>query len=118
MSIVTVSLAAGRVPVIVLQLQGRLNLGNTLELEKAAREAFTAGGHDMVMDLSKAPSLTSAGLRSILVIHNMLADAGRDNARHLKLVSPTPYVREVLEVAGLLDFIEVYGSLDEAVASF
>jgi anti-anti-sigma regulatory factor len=42
----------------------------------------------------------------------------KDKVRHLKLVSPTPYVHEVLKIAGLLEYIEVYGSLEEAVASF
>jgi anti-anti-sigma factor len=118
MNLVTVSQARGRVPVTVLQLQDRVNLGNVSELEQAAREAFDAGGRDMVIDLSKAPSLTSAGVRAILVIHKMLASAGMDKTRHLKLVNPTPYVREVLDIAGLLDDIEVFISLNEAVASF
>jgi len=89
------------VPVTVLQLQGRINLGNTKELEQAAREAFVAGGRDMVIDLSKAPSLTSAGVRTIQVIRKMLTDSAMDKTGHLKLVSPTPYLRNVLEVAGL-----------------
>jgi anti-sigma B factor antagonist len=107
-----------RIPVTVLHLQGRVNLGNAAELEQAARKAFDAGGRAMVIDLSKAPSLTSAGIRVILTIQGMLTKAGMDKGRRLKLVSPTPYVREVLEVAGLLDYIEIYPTLNEAVASF
>ena len=118
MNLVIVSQAQDRVPVTVFQLQGRVNLGNTAELEQATRQAFAAGGRDMVLDLSKAPSLTSAGVRAILVIHKMLSDSVMDKSRHLKLVSPTPYVHDVLEVAGLLDHIEVFSSLDSAVASF
>jgi anti-anti-sigma factor len=118
MNLVKVSQAQGRIPVTVLLLQDRVNLGNISELEQAAREAFTAGARDMLIDLSKVPSLTSAGIRAILVIYKMLAAAGKDHGRHLKLVSPTPYVRDVLQVAGLLDYIEVFTSLDDAVASF
>ena len=118
MKLVTVSQAQGRVPVTVLTLQGRVNLGNTLELEKTAQQAFNDGARDMLIDLSKAPSLTSAGIRAILAIHKFLTNSSLDKARHLKLVSPTPYVRNVLEVAGLLDYIEVFTSLEEAVSSF
>jgi anti-anti-sigma factor len=118
MNLVIVTQAQGRIPVTVLQPQDRVNLGNTAELEQAAREAYHAGARDMLIDLSKAPSLTSAGIRAILVIHKMLAVAGTDQTRHLKLVCPKPFVREVLKVAGLLDYIEVFSSLDEAVASF
>lgn len=118
MKLVIVSHMQGRIPVTVLQLQDRINLGNTSELEQAARAEIAAGTRDMAIDLSKVPSLTSAGIRSLMVIHKMLASAGQIQARHLKLVSPTPYVRDVLKVAGLLDYIEVFTSLNEAVNSF
>ncbi len=118
MNLVTVSQVKGRCPITVLLLQDRLNLGNISELEQAARDAIAAGACDMLIDLSKAPSLTSAGIRAILVIHKMMTSAGKDPAGHLKLVSPTPYVREVLRIAGLLDKFEVFSTLDEAIASF
>jgi len=118
MNLVKISQARGRVPITVLELQDRVNLGNVAELEQAAREAFAAGGRDMVIDLSKAPSLTSAGIRAIVVIHKMLAKAGLDKTGHLKLVSPTSYVRDVLDIAGLLDYLEIFPSLDAALASF
>jgi anti-sigma B factor antagonist len=118
MNFVKVSQAQGRVPVTVLELQGRVNLGNAAELEQTATDAVTAGVHDIVIDLSKAPSLTSSGIRAVMVIHKMLSNAGIDKTRHLKLVSPTPYVQKILDIAGLLDFLEVFTSLDEAVASF
>jgi anti-anti-sigma factor len=117
MKLVTVSIAQGRVPVTVLQLQDRLNMGNMAELEQAAREAYAAGGRNLLIDLSKAPSLTSAGIRTIITIYKMLKDP-KDTGNHLRLVCPTPYVRNVLEIAGLLEYIEVYENLDEALASF
>jgi anti-anti-sigma factor len=118
MNLVIVSQVQGRVPVTVLELQDRVNLGNTKELEQAARVAFAAGAREMVLDLSKAPSLTSAGIRVVMIIHKMLSGAGTDKGRHLKMVSPTPYVREVLDISGVLDYVEVFTSLDEAVRSF
>ena len=117
MKLVTVSQAQGQVPVTIFQLQDRLNMGNTAELEQAANEAYAAGGRNMVIDLSNAPSLTSAGIRTIVIIYKMLSKP-KENIKHLKLVSPTPYVREVLDISGLLAYIEVYDSLVEAVASF
>jgi anti-anti-sigma factor len=117
MKLVIVSQTQGRVPVTVFHLQDRLNLGNTNELEKAAREAYEAGGRDMVLDLSKAPSLTSAGIRTIVTIYKMLSKP-KTEIKHLKLVSPTPYVSNVLDIAGLFEFIDCYETLEEAVASF
>ena len=117
MKLVTVSQAQGRVPVTIFQLQDRLNMGNAAELEQATIEAYAAGGRNMVIDLSNAPSLTSAGIRTIMTIYKLLSDP-KEKVKHLKFASPTPYVREVLDISGLLAYIEVYDSLAEAVASF
>jgi anti-anti-sigma factor len=118
MSLVKVSQAQGKVPVTVFHLQDRVNLGNTAELEQAAKDAYENGTRDLVIDLSNAPSLTSAGIRAVVIIHKMLSGEEVKSSKHLKLVSPTEYVRNVLDVAGLLDYLEVYETLDEAVASF
>jgi anti-anti-sigma factor len=118
MNLVKVSQAEGRIPVTVFELQDRVNLGNTAELEQAARDAYANGTRDLVMDISKVDSFTSAGIRALLVIYKLLAgDEGRQS-KHVKLVSPTPYVREVLEVSGVADSVEIYDTLEEAVASF
>lgn len=118
MSLVKVSQAEGRVPVTVFELQDRVNLGNTAQLEQAARDAYASGTRDLILDISKVDSFTSAGIRALLVIYKLLAgDEGR-KSRHVKLVSPTPYVRQVLEVSGVADSIEIYDTREEAVASF
>lgn len=118
MSLVIVSQAQGRIPVTVFELQDRVNLGNTAELEQAAREAYASGTRDLVIDISKVDSFTSAGIRALLVIYKLLAGNEGRQSKHVKLVSPTSYVREVLRVAGVADSIEIYDSLEEAVASF
>jgi anti-anti-sigma factor len=115
MSVVKISQAQGRVPVTVFQLQDRVNLGNFAELEETAKEAYDNGMRDLVMDLSQTVSLTSIGIRAIVIIHKMLS---ADGAKHLKIASPLPYIREMLDVSGITQYIEVYNSVDEAVASF
>jgi len=118
MSLVKVSQAEGRVPVTVFELQDRVNLGNTAELEQATRDAYASGTRDLVIDISKVDSFTSAGIRELLVAYKLLAGDEGKKSKHVKLVSPTRYVREVLEVSGVADSIEIYDSLEEAVASF
>ena len=115
MDLLQISQAKGRVPVTVFHLQDRVNLGNFAELEQRAKDAYDNGMRDLVIDLSRAPSLTSIGIRAIVVVHKMLAT---DHAKHLKLAAPAPYVGEMLEIAGVTQFIEIYGTVDEAVASF
>jgi anti-sigma B factor antagonist len=118
MGLVKVSQTEGRIPVTIFELQDRVNLGNTAELEQAARDAYANGTRDLVLDISKVDSFTSAGIRALLVIYKLLAGDDGRKSKHLKLVSPTSYVREVLEVSGVAGSIDIYNTLDEAVASF
>ena len=116
MALLEISQKEGRVPVTVFQLQDRVNLGNYAELEQIAKDSYENGMRDLVMDLSTTPSLTSIGVRALVVIHRMLSGAG--SAKHLKLAGPIAYVRDMLEVSGVTQYIEIYNTVDEAVASF
>lgn len=115
MSVVKISQAQGRVPVTIFQLQDRVNLGNFAELEDAAQEAYNNGMRDLVIDLSQTVSLTSIGIRAIVVIHKLLST---DRGNHLKIANPMTYIREMLDISGITQYIEIYNTVDEAVASF
>lgn len=115
MSLVKISQAQGRVPVTIFQLQDRVNLGNFVELEEAAQQAYDQGTRDLVLDLGETVSLTSIGIRAIVVIHKMLA---ADGGKHLKIANPMPYIREMLDVSGITQHIDIYNTVGEAVASF
>ena len=118
MNLVKVSQAEGRVPMTVFELQDRVNLGNTAELEQAGKDAYANGTRNLVLDISKVDSFTSAGIRALMVIYKLMANDEGKESKHVKLVSPTSYVREVLEVSGITNSIEIYDSLDKAIASF
>ena len=115
MAVVQISQAQSRVPVTVFRLQDRINLGNFAELEEKAKEAYNNGMRDLVMDLGQTVSLTSIGIRAIVIIHKMLSN---DGIKHLKIANPAPYIREMLDISGVTQYIEIYDSVDEAVASF
>ena len=115
MDLVQVSQANGSIPVTIFQLQDRVNLGNYKELESSAKEAYENGTRDLVIDLSKSDSLTSIGIRALVVIHKMLST---DGGKHFKLAGVSEPIRDMLEVAGITQFIEIYDTVDEAVASF
>jgi anti-anti-sigma factor len=115
MALVQVSHAQGRIPVTVFQLQDRVNLGNFAELEKAASQAYKYGMRDLVIDLSKTEALTSIGVRALVVIHKMLSE---DRGKHLKLAGPAREIREMLEISGVTQYIQIYDTVKDAVASF
>jgi len=70
---------------------------------------------DMVMDLSQTVSLTSIGIRAIVIIHKMLSTDGK---QHLKIANPAQYIREMLDISGVTQYIEIFDTVDLAVASF
>jgi len=115
MALVEISQAQGRVPVTIFHIQDRVNLGNFAELEKAAKDAFKNGMRDLVIDLSKSESLTSIGIRALVIIHKMLST---NQEKHLKLSGARQSIHDVLNIAGVTQFIELYDTVDEAVASF
>jgi anti-anti-sigma factor len=115
MTLVQISQAQGRVPVTIFQLQDRVNLGNFTELEDTAKEAYENGMRDLVIDLSQTVSLTSIGIRAIVIIHKMLSKAG---GKHLKIANPMDYIREMLDISGVTQYIEIYDTVEKAVASF
>ncbi len=115
MSLVKISQARGRVPVTIFQVQDRINLENFAELEETVKGAYDNGMRDLVLDLSQAVPLSSIGIRAIVVIHKMLSAEG---VRHFKIANPTTHIREVLDLAGVTDYVEVYDTIEEALASF
>ena len=115
MALVEISHVQGDTPVTIFHLQDRVNLGNFAELEELAKEAYGYGVRDMVVDLSKTPSMTSIGIRALIVIHRMLS---RDRGQHLKLAGATPEISEMLEIAGVTQHIEIFPTVEDAVNSF
>ena len=115
MALVEISQTQGRVPVTVFQLQDRLSLGNFAELEATAKEAYKNGTRDLVIDLSRTEALTSIGVRALVVIHKMLSE---DRGKHLKLAGPAPEIRDMLEISGVTQYIQIYETVGEAVEAF
>lgn len=116
----------GRVPITVLAIDGSVHLGNAAQLEDAARAAIGTGTRNLLIDLTNVSSMTSAGLRVLNVLYKLLDEnerrrAGTNGTRksaHLKLVNPQPRLQSVLAIAGFDTFLEIYPSLDDAIASF
>jgi ABC-type transporter Mla MlaB component len=123
----------GRVPVTIFHLKGDLD-GNTYEqLQKKADEVFQAGTRYLILDLSQVPFISSAGIRGLHYVFNLLrTDSvlesdqaiskglrdGTFKSPHLKLLSPNQNVGNLLKVTGYDMFLEVHYNSDDAVKSF
>lgn len=128
---ITVSQEQGRVPITVFEVSGFINLGTASLLEQKASQAYEGGMRYLLMDLSGVDSMSSAGLRSVLVISKMLASDSADQSTdkgalenktvkspYLKLLNPQPGIQRVLNIAGFDKFVDIYEDKNQAINSF
>jgi anti-anti-sigma factor len=123
----------GRVPVTLFRIKGDID-GNTYEqLQGQANESFQSGTRNLLLDLSDVPYISSAGIRALHYIFNLLrsdpATEGDETIRqgvrdgtfkspHLKLLNPNAGVTRVLGMSGYDMFLEIHKDLEDAVRSF
>ncbi len=94
----------------VLSVSGRLDGLSAPELERQFHALHDSGIRDLVFDLSSLDYVSSAGLRVFLLAAKTLRAEGGSTG----FAGPTPMVREVFEVSGLVGPLDVR----ESVASF
>ena len=126
---ITASQVQGKAPVTILHLNGHLHGNTEQQLIDCARQAYEDGSTHLLLDLSGVELLTSAGLRAIHNIFNLLTPQsdlaiirqhGEEpyKSPYFKLVSPNPDVYYILNIAGFLQNILIYNSMEDAVNSF
>ena len=133
----TVSQQQGRVPVTVIQLDGKLDSNSFQKLIDEAKKIFAGGTRQLILDMTKLIYISSAGIVSLLSIAKLFrgealpnTEAGWNTIRSLeneragglqqyvKLLNVSPEVRSVLDIVGFASFFEMYTDLQHAVASF
>lgn len=124
----TITKTDGEVP--VLHIAGHLDAETENLLVAEATAIFNSGKKNLILDLSKVDIISSAGLRAIHVIYKMFTqhpDMEKWQSEHagetfkspfLKLAQPSSQVHYVLSMAGFLQNIYIYPTLDEALESF
>jgi anti-anti-sigma factor len=134
---ISLSKQQGRVPVTIMQLTGELDASNYTDVINKAQESYDEGVRDLLIDLSKVPYVSSAGLMSLHTVVLIFAgqsmqskETGRPTFRsinpqrdsaglqHVKLLNPQPAVDQVLDVVGLKQFLDIHTDLETAVKSF
>lgn len=127
----------GNIPVTVMQLAGDIDASSYTDVINKAQEAYDDGARDLLIDLSKVPYVSSAGLMSLHTVVKIFAghsvqpkDGGRPYFRainkdqdepmraHVKLLSPQPAVEQVLEMVGLKLFFDIHTDLETALKSY
>jgi anti-sigma B factor antagonist len=101
--------------VIILDLKGKMTLGEGDELLKDKVNSLAHQGHrKLVLNLAGVPYVDSAGLGEIVRTYTTLSRLGGS----LKLLNLTKRIRDLLSITKLLTVFETFESEDDAVRSF
>ena len=101
--------------VIVLDLHGRVTLGDGDELLKDKVNSLTNQGlKNIVLNLAGVPYVDSAGLGEIVRTYTTVSRQGGS----LKLLNLTKRITDLLSITKLLTVFETYEEEKEAIGSF
>jgi anti-anti-sigma factor len=130
---IKVSTERGRVPVTVMHVNGNIDSASYEEFQSRAEALIQGGARDLLVDLARAPFVSSAGLRALNSMFSSLRslspdvsdeemhkgiNAGTYKSPHLKLLNPSEATMVTLEASGFSMFISTFKDLKSAIASF
>jgi anti-anti-sigma factor len=132
---IKVSTESGRVPVTILHVDGNIDSSTYEQFQSTAKKLIEEGARYILVDLSHAPFVSSAGLRALHTLFNELrsrypqADlsdeqmkkgisAGTYKSPHLKLLNLSPETKTAFETSGFDMYIDTFTDRNTAVASF
>jgi anti-anti-sigma factor len=94
----------------IVRCVGRIVVGETETLRKAVLSQSRR--QTVVLDLARVDAIDGTGIGLLVFLHGWARAAGID----LRLMNPTPFVRELLEVTNL-DSVFTILSLEDAASS-
>ncbi len=101
--------------VVVLDLKGKITLGEGDELLKDKVNSLVNQGHKkIILNLADVPYIDSAGLGEVVRTYTTVSRQGGS----LKLLSLTKRITDLLSITKLLTVFETFDSENEAVRSF
>ena len=125
----------GRVPVTVMHVHGNIDSSTYQAFESQAEELIKNGTRNILVDLSHAGFISSAGFRALHHVFNKLRSVHPDinltdeqmkkgindgtyKSPHLKLLKLSKETRTSFEMSGFDMYIETFNDLETAIASF
>jgi anti-anti-sigma factor len=128
---IIVSQVDARVPVTVFSLSGQVNAETAPQLQAEAERVIKAGARRLLLDLTEAPYISSAGMRVLAYLMVLLRkwndegqEAGkvaRESSRrspYLKLLNPSPDVLRALTMVGFDLFLDIHTDYETALRAF
>ena len=130
---ITTATGKGRVPVTIFHINGNLDSNTYLTFQSKAEELMKSGVRYMLVDMTNVPFVSSAGLRALQTIFNLLRakyEDGNDQELHkgisagtykspsLKIYNITKEAETAFRTAGFDMFIDTFTDMESAISSF
>jgi anti-anti-sigma factor len=100
--------------VVIVYCQGRIVYRHEAAALSRLVGEVLQNREKVILDLSGVSSIDCAGIGELVLLHTRAQAKNAD----LKCASPSPFVRDLLDLTHLNSFFEVHPSLDEALAAF
>jgi anti-anti-sigma factor len=97
----------------VLHIEGRLDHAGAGAFQELALRRIAEGARAMVVDFGGTDFVASMGIRAVMVPAQEMSRAGG----RFVLAGLSPQVRQLFEIAGLLQVFTVFDTVDDAVKS-
>ncbi len=129
----SISTEKARVPVNVVHVEGNIDSAAYETFRSQVDETIKKGARYILVDLTNAPYVSSAGLRALnnifVRLRELTPDVSDDEMRaginagtykspHLKLLNPSKAVMVALDSSGFSEFIEHFSDMKSALAAF
>jgi len=132
---IKVSTENGRVPITVLHVDGNIDSSTYEQFQSTAKKLIEEGARYILVDLSHAPFVSSAGLRAMHTLFTELRtrnpeanlndeqikkgiSAGTYKSPHLKLLNLSRETKTAFETSGFDMYIDTFTDRKSAIASF
>ena len=125
----------GQVPVTVMHVDGNIDSATYEAFQAKADELIRDGAHYILVDLTHAPYVSSAGMRALQQIYERLRtlhpdsdlshaevkkgiSAGTYKSPRLKLLNPSKETSTTFKMTGFDMYIEIFTDKAQAIQSF
>ncbi len=100
--------------VVIVYCQGRIVYRDEATALSCLVGTVLENGGKVVLDLSGVSSIDSAGIGELVLLHTWAQSKSAD----LKCASPSPLVRDLLDLTNLDSVLDIHPSLSAALAAF
>jgi len=100
--------------ILILDCAGRMVSGEDLRSAKEAVKQLVSTTNAVVVNLEAVSYIDSEGLGVLVGIHSSV----RNRGGRVRLAGANPVIKDLFQLAKLLDVIELHESVDQAVKAF